>query len=415
MKKRIFIALLSVLLLAGCGAPEVNGLHAGQAALAEENYAGAVAAFEKAAAEPEAAQLLAYAQACLDLENGEYDRAESGFRALGDFKDCTLMVSYAQARKQEALAEAALASGNADAAVSANGEACALYAALPLFRDCDTRVSRIRDELYAGSKEWMNQGSYEKAAAGFAALGDWQDCAPLLKYCEAGALEAQEQYVEAAEHYEEIPDMLDASARAEAARGKAYELAVSLQGSGDYLEAFNLFSALGSYRDAEAQRDSSSVLLVRTRLQSGAYADALKQYLLLSDPSVFPAVAAEDAWSLEAFLVSFVNVWMNAHAGVTTGFFSCSMLQPYLEPEGELDRLLHEELDDEETLRNYGFVFTDGKASDLAVLDEHFYVGKAQGSAICVGQEGQTETTETLWVLMDTRLGNPLAAAAQPA
>ena len=106
---------------------------------------------------------------------------------------------------------------------------------------------------------------------------------------------------------------------------------------------------------------------------------------------------------------------MNAHAGVTTGFFSCSMLQPYLEPEGELDRLLHEELDDEETLRNYGFVFTDGKASDLAVLDEHFYVGKAQGSAICVGQEGQTETTETLWVLMDTRLGNPLAAAAQPA
>ena len=155
MKKAIsFTLLLSLLfsvLLSGCSGPEERAWQKGQKALAEENFSEAAAAFAQAGSRQDAEQLLAYAEAAQNLENGIYSEAEAAFQALGDFKDCVLMSSYCKARECE---ETAFSSADADAAVSACAEAYRLYTDLSLFRDCDDRAANCRELLYSKASEF---------------------------------------------------------------------------------------------------------------------------------------------------------------------------------------------------------------------------------------------------------------------
>ena len=130
------------------------------------------------------------------------------------------MTAYCQAREQEAAASTAFSADSTYLAVSSVSGAISGYSSLPLFRDCDMRATKLRDSLYAQSSEWMGLGRYEDAASGFSALGDWQDSTLLQKYCRATALEEQAFYLEASELFSEIPEVLDAGSRAEAARAK---------------------------------------------------------------------------------------------------------------------------------------------------------------------------------------------------
>ena len=123
MKKLIcFVLLLSLLpclLLSGCGNSSERAWQAGQKALAEEKYDVAITSFQKAGSFQDAERLLLYAQASQDLATGNYENAEAGFRALGDFKDSLLMTDYCRARAQDAVAQAAFSSGDATGAVGA--------------------------------------------------------------------------------------------------------------------------------------------------------------------------------------------------------------------------------------------------------------------------------------------------------
>ena len=415
MKKGIISVILISLLLCGCSVSEERSWMAGQKALAEEKYGDAAAFFQKAGSYQDAEQLLLYAEAWQDLESGNYAQAGSGFKALGDFKDSLLMVTYCRAREQDALALAAFSADDPGLSVSALSEAFTLYSALPLFRDCDTRADHLRDSLYQKSSDWMNSDRYDSAASGFAALGDWQDSVVLQKYCQAAALEQQGSYTEAAELFSEIPEVLDSGTRAETARASAYSQAVQLKESGEYKSAADAFAALAGYRDALEQRDSSLLLLIRTLLQSGSYAEALRQFVLLSDPSVFPVPEPADAQKSETFLTSFLNVWMNAHADVMNAFFSCNLLQPYLIPGDELDLLIRAELTNEGMPQHYGFIFYGAEVTDLYSLDEGFNAARVQASSSCIGPDGRTTAEEALWVLLDSRQGSFVAAAVLPA
>ena len=414
MKKTISLVLLLSLLLCGCSGSEERSWLTGQKALAEEDYAAASAAFEKAGSFRDSEQLLLYAQAWQNLENGEYAQADTKFLALGDFKDSVLMDRYCRAREREAQMQAAVSSDGYDLAVSAGREAYALFTGLSLFRDSSARATDVRDGLYSCSLEWMGAGRYEAAASGFEALGDWKDCDGLKKYCRASALEAESDYIEAAAQFAAIPEVLDATARAEAALEQAYLLAAERKDRGDYGGAAEMFALLGSYRDAEAQRESSTVLLLRTLLRSGSYAEALRQFSLLEDTSVFPA-ADPTAGNQQAFLIGFLNSWMNAHAGVMSSFFSCDLMTPYLIPGGELDSQIRAELTDDSAPRNYAFLFYGAEVTELLALDEGFNVGKVSGTASHIEPEGRVDTEETLWVLLDITGGNPAAAAVLPA
>lgn len=418
MKKMIsFVLLLSLLpcLLCGCADSSERAWNSGQKALAEEKYDVAITSFQKAGSFQDAERLLLYAQASQDLVSGNYENAEAGFRALGDFKDSVLMTSYCRAQAQDAAAQAAFSSGDANGAVGAAMEAYALYSALPLFRDSDTRGAACRDQLYSKATEWMNTGRFDEAAACFEALGDWQDCAGLQTYCKAAALESRASYVEAAKLFSEVPTVLDAASRAENARSQAYQAAVGLKDRGDYESAIGAFSALGEYRDSLSQLDSVTGLLVREQLKAGAYAESLKKLSSLTDLSVFPTVDPASSGNLPAFLDSVVNVWLNAHAHVMNSFFACNLLQPYLEPGGELDTLTRAELEKEdETPLNYGFVYLGSEVKELHTLDENFIAAKVQGSGSVSGPEGTAETAQEMWILTDSSRGYPLAAAVLP-
>ena len=95
-------------------------------------------------------------------------------------------------------------------------------------------------------------------------------------------------------------------------------------------------------------------------------------------------------------------------------FFSCSLLQPYLEPGGELDTLIREELTDEAAPLNYGFVYYGTEVQELLALDDGFTLAKVKGSASWYGPEGPVEKQEALQVLIDARQGAPVAAAVFP-
>ena len=307
-----FVFLVTVSLLGGCAGPAASSPERcykdGQEALAAENFAEAAAAFEKAAAFEDADRLLQYSRAWQALENADFSAAADGFRSLGSFKDCPLMLSYCLAREQEALAQASFSSDDADQAVPACAEAIGGYTGISLFRDTDTRASDCRNLLYTKSTDWMNRGLYAQAAAGFDALGGWQDSAGLAKYCRASLLLAQNSRVEAAALFSEIPDVLDSAAQAENARAQAYEEAVSLRDHGDPLAAVDAFRALGDYRDAPQQAESTTVLLIRSLLTKGSYAESLEKLSRLTDLSVFPAADAAEAESVDIFLRTLIGV-----------------------------------------------------------------------------------------------------------
>ncbi len=416
MKKAISLfllfSLLAALTLSGCAGTGERNLQAGEQALAEEDYAAAVAAFEKAGSTPEAVRLMHYAMAFQALEAGDFAGADTGFQGLGDFRDSALMTLYTRARELEARAQASQASGDADGTAEACLEAYTQYGELPFFRDSDRRAEACRELLYSGAAEWMNQGRYEAAASAFAALNGWQDSAGLQKYCEAAALETQGSLVEAAALFAEIPDVRDASARADAAQEQAYSSAETLLQQEDYEAASAAFSALAGYRDSAAQAEAATTQLVRSRLQAGAYAEALEKLSLLQNPSaVFPRVDASEEESLNAFLQSFLNTWMSAHAGIMTSFFSNMLLEPYLEPGGELDTLVRAELTDDGSALNYGFQYLNTDVRELLHPDEGYTAAKVKVSATWYGAEGQVEAQPVLWVLLDSRQGNPVAAA----
>jgi hypothetical protein len=423
MKKHLFtliVLLFALVILAACSGagpgadfPE-RSYDDGQKALAAENYAEASAAFEKAASYEDADRLLVYAKAWQALENADFASAAEGFRSLGDFKDCALMVSYCLAREQEALAQAAFSSDDTDAALRASAEAVSGYTSLSLFRDSDARVSDCRSLIEAKSKEWMNAGRWADAAAGFDALGGWQNSNELAKYCRASLLLEQGSRVEAAALFSEIPDVLDSAAKAETARDQAYQAAVELRDHGDPLAAVDAFRELGDYRDAREQAESTTVLLIRSLLASGSYAESLQNLSQLSDPSVFPAADAAEAESVDVFLKTFIGTWLNAHARVMNGFFSRSLLQSYIEPGGELAALLQAELPDDLPAENYGFTFNqDGQVESLLKLDDGFIAARVHGTGSSYGDNASgNPMSATLWVLLDTRGYYPVALAA---
>ena len=410
MKKTIIPLLLFLFLLCGCASSEERAWQSGQKALAKEEFAEAAAAFERAGTFQDADKLLVYSESWMNLNDGNFTEADEGFLSLGDFKDSSLMEIYCRAREKEAVLEYS-SPEDASVTVSCGLEAYTLFSNLSFFRDCDDRAAYCRGLLYDKASEWMDLGRYEEAAAGFEAIDDWQDSDKMETYCKASALEKEGFYTQAAELFSQIPDFMDSKIKTDSAQKQAYQLASELKEKGDYEAAADAFAALGSYSDSKEQENNAIMMLVRTHIQSGSYTDALKIFDRLEDPSVFPTADSAEKEQILSFLYGFMNVWMNSHAGVMNAFFSCNLLQPYLEPGGELDTLIHAELTDETAPQNYGFIFNGAEVKNMYLLDYGFSAAKVSGSASCFGPEGAIEKEEILWVLTDTTLGNPIAAA----
>ncbi|MCR5088047.1 MAG: soluble NSF attachment family protein [Oscillospiraceae bacterium] len=413
MKKKLTITLLLglCLLLSGCADAAERAWQTGQKALAEEKYAEAAAAFEKAGSFQDSERLHQYAEAALAFENGDYEKAVSLFRNLGDFKDSSLMVPYCEARRMEAGGEAAFTAGDVSAGISRSGEASVLYAGLALFRDSSERAQTCREGLYSRASEYMNAERYEEAATVFAALGGWQESKELQTYCQACAMVQQTAYTEAAELFSGISGFRDSAERADAALEQAYLKALNLKETGAYRAASDAFTALGSYRDAESQRDSAALLMIDELLGEGSYAEVLTQLGLLEDSGLLHPEDPAAYASLCSFLDSFMNSWMNAHAGTLNAYFSCGLLEPYVEAGSELDTLIRASLTDETAPQNYGFVFYGSEIPAVLPVSDGYYAATVSGSASVYTPGGIQDYKEEMQVLLDTEGASPVVAA----
>lgn len=128
---------------------------------------------------------------------------------------------------------------------------------------------------YSGAVKAMNAGSYEEAAADFAALGDYKDSA--AKADEAWLALAKSRISEsdfdgAIAVLDTLPDSENAQGlRKDALFGKADKL----EQSGDYSTAAEIFAQLGAYNGASERYASAVTAYADSLAQQGRYAEAV--------------------------------------------------------------------------------------------------------------------------------------------
>lgn len=187
--------------------------------LAEARYKDAaqllLAAEEKLAAQKEQKQKEDYASAFAALENGDFDAAIKGFKALGDYEDSKNKLAEANDKKYGDRYEEALA--------------------------------------------FENSGRYAEAIAAFKALNDYKDSAARAAACEeakalaekkdayeaAEAMEAAGDYVGAYNAFFKLQDFENSINRAEQLKPlKTYQQIEVLMSKGDYAEARKLLEPI---------------------------------------------------------------------------------------------------------------------------------------------------------------------------
>jgi outer membrane protein assembly factor BamD (BamD/ComL family) len=77
-----------------------------QRLLADKKYFEASNLFDEISAYEDSSKMSMYTKAIALAEKGDYAAATSSFRALGDFKDCSLMITYYTGRKYQDQANA---------------------------------------------------------------------------------------------------------------------------------------------------------------------------------------------------------------------------------------------------------------------------------------------------------------------
>lgn len=128
---------------------------------------------------------------------------------------------------------------------------------------------------YSGAVKAMNAGSYEEAAADFAALGDYKDSA--AKADKAWLALAKSRISEsdfdgAIAVLDTLPDSENAQGlRKDALFGKADKL----EQSGDYSTAAEIFAQLGAYNCASERYASAVTAYADSLAQQGRYAEAV--------------------------------------------------------------------------------------------------------------------------------------------
>lgn len=302
--------------------------------------------------------------------------------------------SSGTAAKDYQAAEALLQQGDYEGAASA-------FQALGSYEDASRLLMYSRAVLAA------QRGDYDTALTAFEALAGFRDSANLKAYCEACLLEQSGASLEAAECFLQIPDTLDASAHADAARETVYQQALSLAAEGDQEASATLLSLLGSYRDAEALRMDMVRQLIHTRLQAGDYDGALFALDLSPEAVSLQPVSESDRGPMEQFLDDFVNAYLyfsaNTNESAYPGYLG---VQPYVEPGGALDSRFRQVLMIGNFSHNSNFTYYGSTLLDLKQLEEHYYLAWLKATATVSQPAGPMEITRTFRILLhDTDTG----------
>ena len=394
-------AVCLALLLTGCASDVEKDYLAAETLLEQGKYEEAAAKFENLGSYEEASRLLMLSRAALAAENGDYETAGKAFSALGGFRDVPEMTRYYEGREAETGGRIAISSDDGEDGFLLLKDAADIYAEFSDYRDAAQRRADCLSTLYGYGRELLFDADYAEAGGVFAALRDYEDCALLSKYCRAGILEADGANLEAAEQFSQITDVLDAAERADENRETVYQKAVALSAGGDQETAITLFSALGSYRDAETMCVGTTRLLVQERLQKGDYEGVL--FLMDAAPEAFSLQPLDqaDRQRFENFLDQFVEAYLrfssNTSGDAVSAYYG---VVPYMEHNGALDRRLRQFLMIGSFSHNSNFNFYGGELLDAFWVDGNCCLAYYHASASANQPIGPVQVNRTFRIML---------------
>lgn len=265
---------------------------------------------------------LKYQQAVAAFENGDFQKAEEAFLAMGDYGDSADYVlksryEAAQALLKEGGAEQVAAAKEAFIALGDYGDAALMvtecdyeqallllaaddregaaemFTALGDYQDSAKQLKRI---AYMDAVDLMNSGEFEQARAAFAAMEGYEDAAEQVQECwyrEASAALDSGDMEAALSLFAEVPNYKDAADKSKQAH---YMRAAALREQGDADAAAKEFVLAGDYEDAAQQANESLYLPGIAAYEAGQYDRAAE---LLSGVRGFED--AEEKWTISTY------------------------------------------------------------------------------------------------------------------
>lgn len=203
----------------------------------------------------------AYNNAVTLMEDGKYDEAIEGFKALEGYEDSEVMITEAENRKAYAAAEELLEAGKFEEAKKA-------FENLGDFSDSKKRVEEIIEQqnanAYAEAEKLLAEGKYDEAIKKFQELGNYSDSAKRVEeaktakneslYKQAAEYAEKEEYSKSLDIFEKLGSYKDSAAKAEEMQElyneQEYEAAEELMDEGNYQAAQSKFERLGDYADS---------------------------------------------------------------------------------------------------------------------------------------------------------------------
>ena len=232
-------------------------------------YIQFVAAGEHEDAPEQAANLGKYITANADMESGQYMKARTAYKALGD---------YLESAKNLETCNAALY--KEAAALMENGDVAGAYVAyshISNYSDSSAIAEGIKADYDAATK-LLEEGKYDEANAAFLALRNYSDSADQAKeslYQKAEALVANGQFAEATSLYTELGNYADSAEKVSETR---YNYANAMRESGDLQGAAEEYEMLGEYSDAPQQLVQVNAEIANKAMEAKDYATALTAF-----------------------------------------------------------------------------------------------------------------------------------------
>ena len=238
-----------------------------------------------------------YDQGTEFLSQKNYEQAREVFLALGDYKDASDRVVYAE--KGIAYTEAKAAMDKGDYETAAAG-----FEKLTGFEDAGALAEECRNAAaYAEGKALFEAGSYTEASEAFTRANGYKDAEALAEeslnaaaYTEGKALFEAGSFADALEAFTRANGYQDAEDMAEETRRAiAYESGKALFEAGSYAEAVEELEQAGDFKDSHSLILECRVLMtgqeISDAMESGDYAGALE----LLDSKYGSAVDGHDA------------------------------------------------------------------------------------------------------------------------
>ena len=281
----IIIAMIfCILCLSACQESDEARYNRAQKLLGEGKYFEATSLLDGMPTYEDASRLSMYAKALALAENGDYGNAITTFRALGDFKDSSLMITYYTGRQYEENA------GNPNWSTLIT--AAEYYDMVHYFMDSRSRAENCRKTVYEEAVRLAGNGEYGQSAEMLGALKNYSDSPDLKRYYTAFRLEQENRYKDAAAAFAELGDYRDSAEQAEQVLQRGFEKADILERAGNREEALAIFNDLGDYGEAFERAGKYFYDLGLTKREgkdwygaiqafesAGAYGDAAEQIL----------------------------------------------------------------------------------------------------------------------------------------